>query len=113
MPVSGRIQHIGNRTISCTKCDFQRQVAKTGKSADKWQKITLRLHNKVCPGTGKTEDKPYIAPLLKSGERSGALAKKRSDDLKKDFGLFGGGEAITITEKAKRVGKGGKGGIYK
>ena len=99
---SSRIQQFGNRTINCTKCDFQRQVSKTGKAADKWQKITLRLHNKVCPGTGRTEEKPYIAPLPKSGERSEALAKKRSDDLLDQFNL-GGGEQITITEKVVKV----------
>jgi len=52
--------NFSNKTISCANCNFQRQVGKIGKAGEKWAKLTIRLHHKVCPKTGRTDEAQHL-----------------------------------------------------
>ncbi len=69
MSTTSIFNNYSNKTISCGNCNFQRQCGKTGKGAEKWAKMMKRLHSKVCPNTGRTEDAEAL-----SHNRSGEVS---------------------------------------
>ena len=62
MPKNGGMlyNNFSNKTVSCGECNFQRQIGKTGKAGEKWAKITMRLHHKVCSKTGRTDEVKHL-----------------------------------------------------
>ena len=61
MPKQGMVyNNFSNKTGSCGDCNFQRQVGKVGKAGEKWAKLTMRLHHKVCPKTGRTDEVKHL-----------------------------------------------------